>query len=189
MGGQILRKLSFFICLAWLGQAGPGATDVSGQVLDAIGQAAAAIMSGRFISIGPDVIGAARVIDGDTVEIDRQRIRLFAIDSPEADQPCHLEDDVLWYCGDDAAAALRKRINGRVVRCRPYDTDKFQRLVAICYVGADDLNRWMVRHGWATAFEQYSKKYVGDQQKAEKEKAGIWISSFEPPWIWRRDNP
>ncbi len=52
-----------------------------------------------------DVAGTASVIDGDTIEVHGQRIRLHGIDAPESRQLCRL-DGKPWQCGKDAANAL-----------------------------------------------------------------------------------
>ena len=63
-----------------------------------------------------DVAGTASVIDGDTLEIHGQRIRLHGIDAPESRQLCRL-DGKPWQCGKDAANALAEKIARRPVTC------------------------------------------------------------------------
>ncbi len=63
-----------------------------------------------------DVTGVASVIDGDTIEVHSQRIRLHGIDAPESRQLCRL-DGKPWQCGKDAANALAERIARRPLRC------------------------------------------------------------------------
>ncbi len=61
-----------------------------------------------------DVAGTASVIDGDTLEIHGQRIRLHGIDAPESRQLCRL-DGKPWQCGKDATNALADKIARRPV--------------------------------------------------------------------------
>ena len=102
-----------------------------------------------------EIVGRATVIDGDTIEIRGQRIRLFGIDSPESAQLCQAGQKP-YRCGQQAALALADRIGERTVRCQERDTDRYGRVVAVCYVGSEDLDRWMVEQGWAVAFRKYS---------------------------------
>ncbi len=59
-----------------------------------------------------DVTGPARVIDGDTIEVAGERIRLHGIDAPESGQSCR-RFGVAWQCGAEASqlrsALVRQR--------------------------------------------------------------------------------
>lgn len=131
------------------------------------------------------IVGVASVIDGDTLEIHGQRIRLHGIDAPESGQSCE-KDGREYRCGQQAALALADKIGRATVRCEQRDIDRYKRIVAVCSFGNVDLNAWMVRQGWAIAYRQYSRDYVDDESAAQAEKAGIWAGRFIEPSKWRR---
>lgn len=87
-----------------------------------------------------EVVGQASVIDGDTLEIHGQRIRLYGIDSPENSQLC-LRNEKPWRCGQEAALALSDHIGRAPIACRQTDTDRYGRIVAVCTRGGEDLQR------------------------------------------------
>src|SRR5262249_50788515 len=130
------------------------------------------------------VVGVASVIDGDTIEIHGQRVRLYGIDAPEAGQTCNLEGRP-WGCGGAAANALAGRIGRRTVTCAPRDRDRYGRLVAGCSVAGASISAWMVREGWAVAYRRYSQDFVADEAVARSAKRGIWRSAFLLPWAGR----
>jgi endonuclease YncB( thermonuclease family) len=132
-----------------------------------------------------DIIGQASVIDGNTIEIDGQRIGLHGIDAPESAQTCAVGGKAL-RCGQQAANALAERIGQQTVTCDPKGIDQNDRLVAVCRAGGEDLNGWMVRQGMALAYRQISTHYVSQEKKAAKEKIGVWRGWFVKPWDWRR---
>jgi endonuclease YncB( thermonuclease family) len=131
-----------------------------------------------------ELTGKARVIDGDTLDIGGKRVRLFGIDAPEGKQSCTLNGKP-WRCGDEASSALTSVIGNHPVTCVEKDVDRYKRVVAVCFVGSEDLNDSMVRQGWALAYRQFSKDYVSAEAEAQREKRGIWKSRFEEPWKWR----
>ena len=134
-----------------------------------------------------DIAGPARVIDGDTLEINGERIRLHGIDAPEMRQSCW-RDGKVWRCGGDAANALAGMIASRAVACRKLDRDSYGRMVSKCRVAGEDLGEWMVLNGWAVAYVYFSYEYSRAEQRAKSARRGIWASEFEMPWEWRRAN-
>ncbi len=135
-----------------------------------------------------DIAGKARIIDGDTIEIAGQRIRLHGIDTPEFDQVCQANGKT-WLCGQEATIALADAIGRTWVECDKRDTDKYGRMVAVCRVGGPkgrDLNAYMVTEGWALAYRKYSTDYVAAEEDAKDAKRGMWRGKFIPPWDWRR---
>ena len=134
------------------------------------------------------IIGIASVIDGDTIEIHGQRIRLFGIDAPESRQLCVRPTGKRWRCGKQASFALADHIGRVTVRCEQRDIDRYHRVVAVCFRDAEALNRWMVANGWAVAYRRYSLDYVTDEDTARRNRTNIWSGEFDMPWDWRRQN-
>jgi len=108
-----------------------------------------------------DVAGKPRIIDGDTIELSGQKIRLHGIDAPEAKQTCTREGKE-WRCGQEATWALARIIEEHWVTCKPKDRDRYGRIVAVCHMaeGQIDINGLMVEQGWALAYRKYSEDYV-----------------------------
>ena len=119
-----------------------------------------------------NVVGAPSVIDGDTIEVHGQRIRLHGIDAPESHQLCRL-DGRPWQCGKDAANAIAKKIARRPVVCEKLDRDRYGRMVARCTVAGEELGAWMVANGWALAYRRYSLDYVDQEADARAARRGI----------------
>lgn len=125
--------------------------------------------------------GPVRVIDGDTLEISGERVRLFGIDAPEHDQRCTDAAGRPWACGARATETLRDLTRGRAVRCSGEEQDRYGRLVAHCTVAGRDLGAAMVRDGMAFAYRRYSRDYVGAEEQAKAAGRGIWAGAAENP--------
>jgi endonuclease YncB( thermonuclease family) len=132
------------------------------------------------------ITGVASVRDGDSLEIRGTRVRLHGIDAPESRQLSTRPSGQQWRCGQQAALALSDRIGRRSVSCVTRDTDRYGRTIAVCSQNGVDLNRWMVREGWAVAYRRYSRDYVADEAGARSAGRNIWSGSFVMPWDWRR---
>lgn len=134
-----------------------------------------------------DIVGRASVIDGDTIEIHGQRIRLHGVDTPERGQPCYDASGQPYRCGQKAAVALDEFIGASPVHCRESDMDRYGRTVADCSVRGQDIELWLVRNGYAMAYRRYSSDYIGAEQEAKNAKRGIWQGYMQPPWDWRKE--
>ena len=132
-----------------------------------------------------DLSGRARIIDGDTIELDTARVRLHGVDAPESGQSC-VAQGARWPCGRRATRALSGRLGGRTVVCEERDRDRYGRIVAVCRQGGRDINAWLVAEGWALAYRRYSREYVDEESTARAARKGIWRGEFVAPWDWRR---
>jgi endonuclease YncB( thermonuclease family) len=85
-------------------------------------------------------------------------------------------------CGQQAALALADMIGAKTVRCEERDRDRNGRT---CFIGAEHIDAWMVRQGWALAYRKYSTAYVREEDQARAARRGIWQGEFTAPWEWR----
>ena len=133
------------------------------------------------------IIGIAKIIDGDTIHIKKNKIRLHAIDAPEEKQTCMFESKK-WLCGKQSTIELKKLINNKSVSCKINDIDIYNRYVAVCFINTININQWMVKNGWAIAYRYYSADYINEEKFASKNKLGIWKSEFLEPYLYRKKN-
>jgi endonuclease YncB( thermonuclease family) len=126
-----------------------------------------------------------QVIDGDTIHIGKLKYRLFGIDAPEIKQICE-KDNTKIQCGVIAKSVLKNKISDKIPECIVKDKDRYQRLVAECFIGKESLSRFMVREGYAVAYSQYSKDFIDDEKYAKENKLGIWSMNFQVPSEYRK---
>ena len=151
----------------------------------AVGLLAGLLLASAIAFGAPLVQGTASVIDGDTIEIHGQRIRLDAIDAPESSQLCLDAAGKRYRCGQKSAFALADMIGRSSVACEPKGRDRYQRIIAVCFKGGTNLNAWMVAQGWAVAFRKYGIDYIPQEDDARLNRSGMWAGSFDMPWDWR----
>jgi endonuclease YncB( thermonuclease family) len=139
-------------------------------------------------ALAEPIVGAASVVDGDTIEIHGQRIRLNGIDAPESRQLCLDAGGAQYRCGQAAAFALDEILKlARPTTCHEVDRDRHGRVVAQCTAGGQDVADAMVRAGHALDWPRYSKgAYASAQAVAIAARRGMWAGSFARPWEWRK---
>ncbi len=129
--------------------------------------------------------GKAKIIDGDTIYIGKNKIRLHGIDAPEINQTCTI-DNKIWDCGIESTTALENIILEKKVNCKIIDIDQYKRSIARCFINNIDLNQYMVQNGWAIAYRNYSHDFIIDEEIAKKNKVGIWQGKFQEPYLFRK---
>ena len=135
-----------------------------------------------------EISGVPIITDGDTIKILNKRIRFHGIDTPEKKQIC-IKNSKKYRCGEEATNALIKKINRNPIACKVQDKlDRYKRYIGVCFLGNIDLNKWMVRNGYAVAYRRYSNDYIEDENYAKKNKIGLWSGSFIHPEKWRKLN-
>jgi endonuclease YncB( thermonuclease family) len=133
-----------------------------------------------------DLIGQVSIVDGDTLDIHGERIRLWGVDAPESTQQCRGRDGKPYRCGALAANTLDSFTTGRTVRCTPVDGDRYGRIVASCAAGNIDLGQMLVSRGLAVDEPRYSHgRYAADQIAARRAGRGIWAGRFVEPSLYR----
>ena len=129
-----------------------------------------------------------RIVDGDTIKINGEKIRFSGIDAPERKQVCYLNEKKV-FCGELSKEKLKEKIGTDSISCeREKNKDRYGRTVAECFVNGESLSKFMVRSGYAFDWPRYSKKkYAEDEEYAKTNKLGLWTMEFEYPWIWKKN--
>ncbi len=132
-----------------------------------------------------------KVIDGDTIKLNGEKIRFAGIDAPESNyrgkkQTCILNNEEV-FCGQLSKDKLIEKIGNNRVNCKiEKKKDKYKRLVGECFIKDESLSVFMVRNGYAFDWPYYSKgKFAKDQEYAMMNKLGLWSMKFEFPWDWK----
>lgn len=132
---------------------------------------------------GDPVSGPFRVVDGDTLAVGGQRLRLAGIDAPELDQTCE-RDGRTWPCGAQAKQLLETLIASGIAECHGSEPDRYGRLLVSCIADGQTVNGAMVRGGMALTTGVVT--YRREQMQAQAQRAGVWAGPFDTPAEWRR---
>ena len=129
--------------------------------------------------------GVISVVDGDTIEVGGERIRLHGIDTPEDDQSCGGGATPMWACGAWVTREVRARYQGRRATCEGIERDRYGRLVAKCVVEGRDMGEALVSDGLAFAYRTYSMDYDLAEKQAAIRHVGLHGQGVQPPHLFR----
>lgn len=125
--------------------------------------------------------GSVHVIDGDTLVLSSQRLRLAGIDAPELHQTCQRGTQI-WPCGIEARGVLMGLVAGHAVDCAGDSRDRYGRFLVVCSAAGRTLNSAMVEDGFAVSADGYGQ----EEARARKARRGLWSGMFDMPRDWRR---
>ena len=154
------------------------------------------LIFGGFLLFGPTVwpvtqflvvpyAQTIKIVDGDTIHLNGEKIRFTGIDTPELKQTC-LNEGTKHPCGFTAKQILIDKISNNSVECVSEGKDQYKRTLAECFVNNESLSSYLVRSGYAFAYRKYSQKFVSDEDYARINKIGMWSMEFDYPWDYRK---
>ena len=126
-----------------------------------------------------------KVVDGDTIHLNGEKIRFTGIDTPELKQTC-INQGIIDPCGLTAKEILIDKIANYKVECISEGKDQYKRTLAECFVNNESLSSYLVRSGYAFAYRRYSKKFIQDEDYARINTIGMWSMKFDYPWDYRK---
>ena len=140
-----------------------------------------------FLTINDIKSQELKVVDGDTIHLNGEKIRFSGIDTPELKQTC-LKEGIQNPCGVTAKQILIGKIGNNNVKCISEGKDQYKRILAECFVNNESLSSYLVRSGYAFAYRKYSKNFIPDEEYARINKLGMWSMEFDYPWDYRKNN-
>ncbi len=140
-----------------------------------------------------EIAGMPKIIDGDTIEVQGQAIRLYGIDAPELGQACTIKERT-YDCGMVARTALLDLTAGIAVTCKLVSAEAVSAepgrapedgRPGRCFAQGYDLAEGMAYTGWALAQREVSAHYLVFEERAQAAGRGLWKGRFVTPWDWR----
>ena len=126
-----------------------------------------------------------KIVDGDTIVLNGEKIRFSGIDTPELKQTC-MKGEQKVFCGMFAKMLLIQKIGNETPKCISKGKDAYKRTLAECFINGESLSVFLVRSGYAFAYRKYSKKFIKEEEFAKENKLGMWSMEFEYPWDFRK---
>ena len=142
---------------------------------------------GVFLCVSSEVFAQKRVyaIDGDSIKLGAQNVRLAHIDAPEYYQTCRREDKSSYNCGIKAKEKLESLMKLGELDCKTIGKDIYNRDMCECFVENININLEMVKSGWAVVYRSDEKMYLEAQKEAKQARFGVWQGRFMKPELYR----
>ncbi|WP_431270702.1 thermonuclease family protein [Dankookia sp. P2] len=131
--------------------------------------------------------GEVRVLDGETLRLGDQVLRLQAVQAPARGQArCRDAAGGTTDCGAAAAEALARLVAGRDLACQISGADRRGRALGTCEAGGIELGAALVAAGWALASGSAAPGLAAAEAAARQGGRGLWSAAQPAPEAWRR---
>lgn len=124
-------------------------------------------------------------VDGDSIKLREQNVRLAYIDAPEYYQTCKDSKGKEYNCGIKAREKLERLMKLGELSCKTIGKDIYNRDMSECFVGNVNVNLEMVKSGWAVVYKSTDVAYLDAQKDAKRAKLGIWQGKYMKPELYR----
>ena len=132
-----------------------------------------------------DITGPVRVVDGNTLDVGGQVVRLYGIQAPHLEQTCRTRKGQEQQCGRISSMGLTEMVRGPEARCEDKGLDTEGRRHALCFIGWLNLSEEMVASGYALADPVTGADFQRAETFAQARKEGLWRTEFTKPWEWQ----
>jgi endonuclease YncB( thermonuclease family) len=155
------------------------------------GALVAGAVAGLAVALPQDLFGSSprgqtlraeglevRVVDGETLALGSQVLRLAGVWAPGRGVACHDQSGRSFDCGAAAADALVRVIGGRPVECDVRGRDPQGRALGVCRAGGAELNASLVAEGWGLAGDG-SGALLTLEAVAREGRRGLWSAAAD----------
>jgi len=138
-------------------------------------------------ALSEELIGKAKIVDGDTLEIVDQRVHLRGVDAPEREQECTSRKGKVYKCGLQSIRYLFGMLRNQTLTCTGEARSADGGLIASCKIRWLDVNAQIVLDGWAFSDAPNGDLYRREEDAARSRREGLWRGGeVEEPWLWRQ---
>lgn len=132
--------------------------------------------------------GIAKVIDGDSIKVANNEVRLLGIDAPEYLQICYDAHDQQYACGKMSQKFLFDLVHEKQITCYYQQKDVYRRFLANCEMDQISINKEILRNGMAVIYDYNNAddELKAIEKEAKHKKLGIWQGKFQLPKEYRK---
>jgi len=134
--------------------------------------------------------GKIKVLDGDSIFVNKKEVRLYGLDAPEYSQTCFDKENQEYACGKNSRQFLYNLAHNKEGYCFYAKKDIYNRYLGKCFIENTSINQAILKNGMAViySFKNIERSFEILEKEARKKELGIWQGKFELPKDYRKRN-